>query len=83
MSVCPAGAISYEFAFVMRKDGKKGAGKSCVRPEPKSAFGRFLQSILEPQKLFVFSAFTFGAIMSGSFVTDALRRIAHLVAGGL
>lgn len=83
VSACPSGAIRYDFAFALRKRGNGGATGPCARPEPKGRFGRFIQSLLEPQSLFVFSAFTFGTIISSGFVPDALRRIAHLVAGGL
>lgn len=83
VSACPSGAIRYEFAFALRKGGKDRPAGHCARPEPKGRLGRFFQSLLEPQNLFVFSAFTFGTIISSSFVPDALRRIARLVAGGL
>jgi len=79
IAVCPENAISYEFAFAMKKKNGKAM---CSRPEPKTQAGKFVQSILEPQYLFVFSAFTFGLIISSRFVPDALHRIWQLIAGG-
>ena len=79
ITACPAGAISYEFAFAMKK---KNGKVICNRPEPKTRTGRFVQTVLEPRYLFVFSAFTFGLIISSRFVPDALNRIFRFIAGG-
>jgi ferredoxin len=75
ISVCPQKAVSMEFAPFTR-------GKSaCVRPAPHSTFGRILMQLLDPEKLFVFSGYTFGVIMSSSFCIDALNRIFLLISG--
>lgn len=76
ISVCPTAAIGYEFSSVLRRRKK---GHSCERP----AAGKFLQDLLDPQYLFVFTAFTFSVMISNKFVPDALDRIFRLLAGGV
>jgi len=83
VSACPVGAIRYEFKFALPKKGSVNGKRSCCAPEPKTGFSRFVQGILEPKNLFVFSAFTFSVIISSKFVPDALERIIKLLAGGL
>lgn len=74
IGACPQKAISYEFTFT-----KHG----CSAPVPKNAVEAFFQKLLDPQALFVFSAFTFSVIISSRFVPDALNRIFKAIAGGL
>jgi polyferredoxin len=73
IDVCPQGAISYQFAFV-----KKG----CAKPEPANRAERLIQKLLDPQALFVFSAFTMSVIISSKFAPDAIDRICSLFSGG-
>ena len=63
--VCSEKAISYSFRFTAR----------CKKPEAKNNFERTLQLFLEPAQLFRFAAFSFGVIMSDSFVVDSLNII--------
>ncbi|MCK9171844.1 MAG: 4Fe-4S binding protein, partial [Treponema sp.] len=70
VQVCSEKAISYSFRFA----------HTCGRPQAESAFGKAVQLILEPAQLFRFAAFSFGVIMSGSFVVDSLNiLISHFV----
>ncbi len=84
LSVCPTGAIRYEFSFQAASDARIRA-KGCS-PVPKNApsnrFGAYFQAILDPQYLFVFTAFTFSVIVSGKFIPDAFIRIASIAFGG-
>lgn len=87
IAACPSGAISYEFKFAMpkRKLGTASDDAACKskRPEPSTPFGRFLHTLLEPKFHFVFSAYTFGVVMSSRFVPDAIGRIIALFTGGM
>jgi ferredoxin len=76
MNACPQKAISYEFRFNMKKE-KCG----CGRKEPKTAFGRVLKEISEPAQLFRFAAFTFGMIMSSSFVDRSMKIVFDAIKG--
>lgn len=70
VQVCSEKAISYSFRFA----------HTCSRPQAESAFGKAVQLILDPAQLFRFAAFSFGVIMSGSFVVDSLNiLISHFV----
>lgn len=88
IAVCPTGAIRYEFASALKKrnnaEGSWGKpGASCRRPAAGTSFGRFVQAILEPEYLFVFTAFTLSVVVSGKFVPDALDRLAGACTGWL
>jgi len=84
ISACPSKAIRFAYSFEARK--KKSASScegSCEKPEPKTRVGRIVQSLLDPQNLFIFSAFTFSVVISSRFVPDAINRIMHFFAGGV
>jgi len=65
VNVCSEKAISYSFRF----------SHSCGKPEAKTKFAKGIQQLLDPAQLFRFAAFTFGTIMSSSFVPDAIGRL--------
>lgn len=70
MGVCSENAISYDFRFT----------KKCGRPEPSTKIGKAVQAFLDPALLFRFSAFSFFAVMSGSFSVKSMELIVNLIA---
>jgi hypothetical protein len=44
---------------------------------------QFARTVLNPERVFVFTAFTFSVIISGRFSVDALNRIASLLLASL
>lgn len=78
MGVCSENAISYAFALNLKKGG---CGTGCGSKQAKTKFGKGVQEFFSPANLFRFAAFTFAAIMSGSWAVDTFERIITLVAG--
>lgn len=66
IGVCPEKAISY----ALRRSRKCGCHE-----EPKTAFGKTIQELMDPAQLFRFSAFTFSVIMSSGFMIKSLNLI--------
>jgi polyferredoxin len=81
VGACPARAIHWRFVFdrspKIRAVPAAFAGKKML-----PALINFKRTILDPERVFIFSAFTFSVIISGKFSVDALNRIGSLVLGG-
>jgi polyferredoxin len=85
---CPVKAIRWAFVFDKQpKPAIKPAIKLAIKPAIKSAIlaktgrelGQFARTILNPERVFVFTAFIFSVVISGQFSVDALNRIASLL----
>lgn len=77
VGVCPQKAISYDFRF--SKKNECACGHNTKRPE--TAADRVIQELLHPAQLFRFAAFTFGVIMSSSFMIKSLNLITGFLGG--
>lgn len=71
MDVCPQKAISMKFSF--SKILEKKCGVNTQNPDNKVL--KFFIELLNPKYVFMFSAFTFGVIISSSLSTDGIRRL--------
>lgn len=70
MEVCSKNAIQYSLVGVP------------LRSDPQDASPGFLRQVFRTDSLFVFGAFLFGGILSGSMVANALLRLLHLLRTG-
>ncbi|HOE09436.1 MAG TPA: 4Fe-4S binding protein [Treponemataceae bacterium] len=71
MDVCPQKAITMEYSF--SKLLAKKCGTNVLNPDNK--IQKFFMDLLDPKHVFMFSAFTFGVIISSSLSTDGIRRL--------
>ena len=71
IDVCPQKAISMEFSF--SKALAKKCGSNVLNPDNKVQ--KFFIDLLNPKYVFMFSAFTFGVVISSMLSTDGMRRL--------
>lgn len=67
---CPQKAISFEFSFA------KGCGK---HKNAATKFGKIFEPLVQPENLFRFAAFSFGVVMSSSFVIKSINIIFNAI----
>lgn len=72
IEACPNKAIRFEYSFVR---------SGTTKPPAQSRFARLVQSLIDPQRVYVFSAFVFFVFFSSPFATDALNRIIACIGG--
>lgn len=71
IDICPQKAISYTYSF-SKLLNKKGGLMSL---NPKHPVQKIFLDFLNPKYVFIFSAFTFGVVISSSLSTDGINRI--------
>jgi len=74
LDICPENAIHMEFSFTKKLAKKCGLSLS-NKTKSKNKIAGFFKDLTQPKHAFVFSAYTFGVIISSSLATDGLRRI--------
>jgi polyferredoxin len=72
IDVCPQNAISMEYNF-----SQHFKNKSCKKPLLDSAkrFDKLVLDFLDPKNLFIFSAYTFGVVISSALSIDGIQRL--------
>ncbi|MCP4545303.1 MAG: 4Fe-4S binding protein [bacterium] len=83
MDACPRGAISYGLVGITRAADKQPAAEPSRLKRILGWLPRTVRELLEARTLFVFTAILFGAILSGSFVPQAMQHVYLLIKGGM
>lgn len=88
MDICPQQAINYSLIGVPFSTDSRVLSKRLEKSNPTFlnkimvAIAKSCEEIFDARTLYVFSGILFGAIISGSMVTEALVRIYHLLTTG-
>ena len=77
VDVCPQKAIRFDFSLT-KHFREKNPGK--VFLDGPGRITKILREFIEPKYFFVFSAFTFGVVLSSGLAVNGLRRIAEALA---
>lgn len=77
VDVCPQRAIRFDYSFA-RHFRERNPGKAFL--DGPGRVKRLVRGVLEPKHFFVFSAFTFGVVISSSLAVNGLERIARALA---
>jgi len=74
VDVCPQQAIRFDFSLT-KHFREKNPGKAFL--DGPGRLTKILREFIEPKYFFVFSAFTFGVVISSGLAVNGLQRIAE------